>query len=103
MTTSAQAKVAAYDEQLSAERQAELAAQFPHYPALSGSLKTALADKTMLILSPGVSRRQPEIREFEQRGGVVTGDVAILADLLRHQRDQIIAITGSNGKPPPPA
>ena len=91
-------QVAAYDEQLTAERQAELAALFPLFPALSGSLKTALADRTTLILSPGISRRQPEIREFEQRGGVVTGDVAILADLLRHQRDQIIAITGSNGK-----
>ena len=91
-------QVAAYDEQLTAERQAELATLFPLFPALSGSLKTALADRTMLILSPGISRRQPEIREFEQRGGVVTGDVAILADLLRDQRDRILAITGSNGK-----
>ncbi len=64
-------QVAAYDENLTAERQAELAALFPRFPALSGSLKTALADRTMLILSPGISRRQPEIREFEQRGGVV--------------------------------
>ena len=91
-------QVAAYDEQLTAERQAELATLFPLFPALSGSLKTALADRTTLILSPGISRRQPEIREFEQRGGVVTGDVAILADLLRDQRDRILAITGSNGK-----
>ena len=91
-------QVIAYDEKLTAARQAELAAQFPRYPTFSGSLKTALADRTMLILSPGISRRQPEIREFEQRGGVVTGDVAILSDLLRHQRDCILAITGSNGK-----
>ena len=91
-------QVSAYDVELSAERQAELAQLFPHYPALSGSLKTALADKTTLILSPGISRRQPEIREFEQRGGIISSDVAILSDLLRDKSDPIIAITGSNGK-----
>ena len=91
-------QVSAYDAELSAERQAELAQLFPHYPALSGSLKTALADKTTLILSPGISRRQPEIREFEQRGGIISSDVAILSDLLRDKSDPIIAITGSNGK-----
>ena len=91
-------QVSAYDAELSAERQAELAQLFPHYPALSGSLKTALADKTTLILSPGISRRQPEIHEFEQRGGIISSDVAILSDLLRDKSDPIIAITGSNGK-----
>ena len=91
-------QVSAYDAELSAERHAALAQLFPHYPALSGSLKSALADKTTLILSPGISRRQPEIREFEQRGGIVSSDVAILSDLLRDKSDPIIAITGSNGK-----
>ncbi|MDK4565750.1 Mur ligase family protein, partial [Kingella kingae] len=50
------------------------------------------------VLSPGITRRQPAIVAFEQHGGKVVGDVAILADLLRGQPDKIIAITGSNGK-----
>ncbi|MDK4707159.1 UDP-N-acetylmuramoyl-L-alanine--D-glutamate ligase [Kingella negevensis] len=92
------ATAAAYDANLSIERETELKQQFPNFPILSGSLKTALADRDVLVISPGITRRQPEIREFEARGGEVIGDVAILSDLLRDQSDKIIAITGSNGK-----
>lgn len=92
------ADAAGYDAALSGERQAELAARFPGFPLFSGSLKDALTGREVLVLSPGVSRRQPEIVEFEQRGGCVTGDVAVLSELLRGKSDKIIAVTGSNGK-----
>ncbi len=89
---------AAYDAVIQPEQAERLAQQFPDYPQFSGSLKEALRQRSVLVLSPGISRRLPEIVEFEQQGGRVTGDVAILADILRSCPDKIIAITGSNGK-----
>ncbi|XXQ69475.1 UDP-N-acetylmuramoyl-L-alanine--D-glutamate ligase [Neisseriaceae bacterium B1] len=92
------ADAAGYDAQLSDNQRADLTQKFPTFPMFSGSLKDALIGRDVLVLSPGITRRLPEIREFEQRGGKVVGDVAILADLLHNQSDKIIAITGSNGK-----
>ena len=92
------AEAAGYDAQLSETQRAELTEKFPQFPLFAGSLHTALQDYDVLVLSPGITRRQPEIIEFERRGGKVIGDVAILADLLSRQPDKIIAITGSNGK-----
>lgn len=89
---------AGYDAQLSEAQCAELTEKFPKFPLFAGSLHTALQGYDVLVLSPGITRRQPDIIEFEQRGGKVMGDVAILADLLSRQPDKIIAITGSNGK-----
>lgn len=89
---------AGYDAQLSEAQRAELTEKFPQFPLFAGSLHTALQGYDVLVLSPGITRRQPEIIEFERRGGKVLGDVAILADLLSRQPDKIIAITGSNGK-----
>lgn len=92
------AKVAAYDAEISATIQQQMQQSFQDVRLFSGSLKEALQDKEVLVLSPGVSKRQPDIVAFEQAGGKVIGDVAILAELLRNQKDKIIAITGSNGK-----
>ncbi|QMT31084.1 UDP-N-acetylmuramoyl-L-alanine--D-glutamate ligase [Alysiella filiformis] len=92
------ANAAGYDAQISEKQYADLQEQFPNFPLFSGSLNDVLPDFDVLVLSPGISRRQPEIVAFEQRGGKVLGDVAILADLLKNQSDKIIAITGSNGK-----
>lgn len=92
------ADAAGYDAQISDNQYADLTQKFPSFPMFSGSLKEALIGRDVLVLSPGITRRLPEIREFEERGGQVLGDVAILADLLKNQSDKIIAITGSNGK-----
>lgn len=92
------APAAGYDRCLAEEKKQQLAREFPAFPMFSGSLKDALAGRNVLVLSPGITRRQPEIREFEQHGGTVTGDVAIFAELMRGKPDKIIAITGSNGK-----
>ena len=93
------AAVAAYDENLPPERRSALQERFPNLDCFSGSLKDAL-DKGFdtLALSPGISRRQPEIAAFEARGGRVLGDVEILAQILAKRGDPVIAITGSNGK-----
>lgn len=92
------AKVDAYDAAINDELKQRIQQQWQNIQLFSGSLKEALQDKDVLVLSPGISKRQPEIEAFEQAGGQVIGDVAILAELLREQSDKIIAITGSNGK-----
>lgn len=92
-------KPAAYDAELSAQRQSELQAQFPGLRCFSGSLKDALANGfDLLAISPGISERQPEIAAFCEQGGRVVGDVEILAQVLNRRGDKVIAITGSNGK-----
>ena len=90
--------VAAYDARVSPERAAQWTDEFPSVPLLSGSLAEALAGRDVLLLSPGISRRRAEIIQFEQQGGRVSGDVAVLAAVLRDRPDRILAITGSNGK-----
>lgn len=93
------ATVAAYDEHWQPERQLALQQQFPALRCLNGRLTDALAEGfDVLALSPGVSRRKPEIEAFERAGGRVLGDVEVLAQLLQGRRDKIVAITGSNGK-----
>lgn len=93
------ADTAGFDANLTDSQRVDLATRFPHFPIFSGSLQDVLQQQyDVLVLSPGITRRQPEIIAFEQRGGWVIGDVAILADLLKNQSDKIIAITGSNGK-----
>lgn len=92
------AQADAYDAALNETNITRIQQEFPHIHLFSGSLKDALHDKEILVLSPGITKRQPEIRAFEERGGIVLGDVAILSELLRNQPDKILAITGSNGK-----
>ncbi|MDO4877983.1 MAG: UDP-N-acetylmuramoyl-L-alanine--D-glutamate ligase [Neisseria sp.] len=68
-------------------------------PYYSGSLKDALAHGfDVLVLSPGMDSRLPEIAAFRQGGGEVLGDIEILARELRGRPDKVVAITGSNGK-----
>ncbi|MDO4696409.1 MAG: UDP-N-acetylmuramoyl-L-alanine--D-glutamate ligase [Neisseria sp.] len=93
------AEMAAYDEALTAERVAELQERFEGLQCYSGCLENALEQGfEILVLSPGITRRRPEIAAFERAGGEVLGDVEILARELRGKRDKVIAITGSNGK-----
>lgn len=92
------AQAIGYDAQLSEERKTELKQKFKNFEMVSGNLADVLVGQDVLVLSPGLTRRTPEIMAFEQAGGKVIGDVAILADLLKNQSDKIIAITGSNGK-----
>jgi len=54
-----------------------------------------LADADRLVLSPGVSRAEPIVREALARGLVVVGDVELFAGA---KRAPAVAITGTNGK-----
>ena len=56
---------------------------------------TAFAAAQQLIVSPGVSLREPLIAEAMLRGTPVMGDVELFA---RHAKAPVVAITGSNGK-----
>lgn len=97
--TRAGADVAAYDEKMDAARAAALQQRFPQVRCLNGSLAQALDQGfDVLALSPGITRRQDAVTAFERSGGVVLGDVEVLAQLLKGKRDKVIAITGSNGK-----
>jgi UDP-N-acetylmuramoylalanine--D-glutamate ligase len=49
----------------------------------------------VLVLSPGLSLRQPEIRQASDLGKIVLGDIELFA---RIASKPVIAITGSNGK-----
>ena len=70
------AKVDAYDAAINDELKQRIQQQWQNVQLFSGSLKEALQDKDVLVLSPGISKRQPEIEAFEQAGGQVIGDVA---------------------------
>lgn len=92
--------VAVYDEQLSTTTRDKLEEQYQQLNYFSGSLKEVLLAYPfdILVLSPGVSRKQTAVIAFEQSGGLVIGDIELLAWLLAEQDTKIIAITGSNGK-----
>ncbi len=71
--------------------------------ALGGAIETRLGgfDSTLLdgagriVLSPGVSRAEPIVREALSRGVPVVGDIELFA---RAKRAPAVAITGTNGK-----
>jgi UDP-N-acetylmuramoylalanine--D-glutamate ligase len=69
---------------------------FGDVPArLGGFDAAALADADRIVLSPGVSRAEPIVREALARGLEVVGDVELFA---RVTRAPAVAITGTNGK-----
>ena len=93
------AEVAAYDEELKAERVSQIGKMFDGLVFYTGRLKDALDNGfDILALSPGISERQPDIEAFKQNGGRVLGDIELLADIVNRRSDKVIAITGSNGK-----
>ncbi len=63
------------------------------YPGALAAELTNWAD--VIVVSPGLSVRQPEIEAAAERGKTVLGDVELFARLVDKP---VIAITGSNGK-----
>jgi UDP-N-acetylmuramoylalanine--D-glutamate ligase len=97
--TQAGADVAVYDAQPDEETRQSVSEHYQvdiHTGELAAVLDQNQFD--ILALSPGISQRHAAIVAFKRAGGVVLGDVAILADLLSGSGSKIIAITGSNGK-----
>lgn len=61
-----------------------------------GSFSTELMDKaTHIVVNPGVSLKEPELKRAHAQGKEIIGDIELFARLARRP---IIAITGSNGK-----
>jgi UDP-N-acetylmuramoylalanine--D-glutamate ligase len=74
----------------------KLRAQFEVVEFRTGALTDALiAWADALVVSPGLSVRQAEIRRAAERGKTVIGDVELFARLADRP---VVAITGSNGK-----
>ncbi len=75
---------------------ATLAREFPGVtPRLGGFDSKAFAHAEQLIVSPGVSVREPAVAAAAAAGVPVIGDIELFA---RHARAPVVAVTGSNGK-----
>lgn len=62
---------------------------------VSGFNPEAFKRATCLIVSPGISLREPLIAEARARGAEIVGDIELFA---RNANAPVVAITGSNGK-----
>ena len=75
---------------------AQLRARYPQVTALTGGLDAAaFAAADRILISPGVSLRQPLVRQAMARGVPVEGDIEVFARVVDAP---VVAITGSNGK-----
>ncbi|MED5408736.1 MAG: UDP-N-acetylmuramoyl-L-alanine--D-glutamate ligase [Pseudomonadota bacterium] len=73
-----------------------LSRAFPHIELHAGSFDGEIAAQTeVLVMSPGVSLREPALREAIDSGVEVIGDIELCA---RTCKSPVIAVTGSNGK-----
>lgn len=74
----------------------ELQEAFPDIAVFVGGFNSEAFERaTCLIVSPGISLREPLIAEARARGAEIVGDIELFA---RNVNAPVIAITGSNGK-----
>ncbi|MCR4300515.1 MAG: UDP-N-acetylmuramoyl-L-alanine--D-glutamate ligase [Sulfuricaulis sp.] len=74
----------------------ELRREFPQVAVHTGGLSPALFDDPgLLVMSPGVSVKEPEIARVLEHGAEVIGDIELFA---REATAPVIAVTGTNGK-----
>jgi len=74
----------------------ELQQQFPNVPIFLGKFDTNILNQASeLIVSPGLSLKEPAIAAQIKRGVSVIGDIELFA---RAAKAKVVAITGSNGK-----
>ncbi|MDX1695232.1 MAG: UDP-N-acetylmuramoyl-L-alanine--D-glutamate ligase [Ketobacteraceae bacterium] len=74
----------------------ELVREFPDLEFRGGSLNSELLEKAQeIIVSPGLSMREPALQSALAAGVPVIGDIALFR---RYVKDDIVAITGSNAK-----
>jgi len=75
---------------------AEFKQTYPHVPVSLGQLdENMLAKAVKLIVSPGISVREPAIMRQGTRGIPIVGDIELFA---HEARAPVIAITGTNAK-----
>jgi UDP-N-acetylmuramoylalanine--D-glutamate ligase len=90
------AEIAVTDSRVSPPALAQLQAELPDVAVFVGGFAPeAVKRAECLVVSPGVSLRDPLIVEARARGVEILGDVEIFA---RFVEAPVIAITGSNGK-----
>lgn len=74
----------------------ELQSIYPDIAVFVGGFSSeAFKRATCLIVSPGISLREPLIVEARARGAEIVGDIELFA---RNANAPVVAITGSNGK-----
>ena len=96
------ARVRAADSRKQPPALAEMRREFPQLEVACGAFRDEIFSHADLIaISPGISVREPCVMRAAARGVPLVGDVELFAQ-LRNQasgsRNQVIAITGSNGK-----
>ncbi len=88
--------VAVTDSRLDPPELKELQENFPHVEVqLGGFNEKLLSDASELVVSPGISIKEPAIANQIKRNIPVIGDIELFA---RNVKRPVIAITGSNGK-----
>jgi UDP-N-acetylmuramoylalanine--D-glutamate ligase len=89
-------KVAAVDSRAAPPELAQLQQEFPNVAYTTGGFESPLWEQAAeLVVSPGVSLKEPPIARCLAKGVPIIGDVEIFA---RDVQKPVIAITGSNGK-----
>jgi len=92
------ARVSVIDTRAEPPRAAQLKAELPRIGFATGPITDAtLAEAEMIIISPGLAKDQPAIRNAVTRGAELVGDIEIFARSLPSAQ-KLLAITGSNGK-----
>ena len=92
------ARVAVADTRGEPPRAVQLRAELPHVPIATGPITDAtLADAELIVISPGLSKNQPAIRDAVARGVELVGDVELFARALPGGQ-KLLAVTGTNGK-----
>lgn len=84
------------DSRISPPKLEKLKEQFPEIPITLGNFNIdLLLQAKTIILSPGISLKEPKIKAAIDYGIPVIGDIELFA---RHVKAPVAAITGSNGK-----
>ena len=74
----------------------ELKQSYEDVSIKSGTLNVPeVTQATLIVLSPGVSRREPVIKQAQRNGAEVVGDIELF---FQENSAPVVAITGSNGK-----
>ena len=89
-------KVAVFDSRSEPPLAREFAREFPLIETLFGAFtEHSLDNVSLIVASPGVSLKEPMLREAKKRGSHIVGDIELF---LQENSKPLIAITGSNGK-----
>jgi len=90
------AGIAIVDSREAPPELAALRREFPDVPVFAGGFDGRLmARARLLVVSPGVSLDEPEIRAAAAAGVEIAGDIELFC---REARAPVIAVTGANGK-----